>query len=720
MKRCALILALLATILTTQMQAAVFLSEVFLNPPGSDDDTREFIELQGTPGMKLDGYAVAIVNGTQMKYYPLNSIPPIPGVTPEIDEFFSLDGLSLGGNGLLVIGIGSSAFYPTLAADTRFQRWNTIWNGGLDTPGKLNNDGANTILLIRNRPGATQADPSNPAGLRWGKDIDPDAELFRPVIDPQDGLPKDQYGDGNLDKGQANGMGGFTLDLKGASTPAAGDDLEVVDEVSYEHDRGWEYDTDGRHVDNGSTSNRFPRRHVHAIDDPQGINPDALTRVDYRTKGNGWAPVSGATGEMANGNNWQDTATEQWIRGESVGTAGTYYYDNGPNTNPDAIQPYLTQVPLWLNDGSGPDYDFVTSNTYRIAAGQVNPLAVPFIPGDVDRDGDCDADDIARIAAVFGDTDWIFSNSFAEAPETDSGDPATQTRPWDVDATGNNGIEASDLQWTLNFQGDTTGRVVGVTYDGGGPSATGVVLNPIAGVACTVTVTATATGGRPLSALKIGDVVELTIHGQVTSGANTTSGQENGVMQFVHDLELSAGGVLAVQLVEPLGTFQTTRASLQAPQGTGGDLGIHRINGYSTAFTQGLSGPAALYRVTLRAIGLGGTQATLRASAYSRFAASTPGGLKVGHTASQGNVSASYPAPLAANVLYVAADFDTDSDVDLVDFGRFQTCFNGPNRPPKTADCEDKDMDADGDVDLVDFGLFQGCFNGPNRPAKCL
>lgn len=25
----------------------------------------------------------------------------------------------------------------------------------------------------------------------------------------------------------------------------------------------------------------------------------------------------------------------------------------------------------------------------------------------------------------------------------------------------------------------------------------------------------------------------------------------------------------------------------------------------------------------------------------------------------------------------------------------------------------------DGDVDLADFGLFQGCFNGPNRPLKC-
>lgn len=66
------------------------------------------------------------------------------------------------------------------------------------------------------------------------------------------------------------------------------------------------------------------------------------------------------------------------------------------------------------------------------------------------------------------------------------------------------------------------------------------------------------------------------------------------------------------------------------------------------------------------------------------------------------------------------ADFDGDGDVDLMDFGRFQGCFNGPNRPAKAPDCDDADRDHDGDVDLMDFGVFQGCFNGPNRPAKCM
>ena len=72
-------------------------------------------------------------------------------------------------------------------------------------------------------------------------------------------------------------------------------------------------------------------------------------------------------------------------------------------------------------------------------------------------------------------------------------------------------------------------------------------------------------------------------------------------------------------------------------------------------------------------------------------------------------VSAEYPA-----------DLDGDSDVDLVDFGAFQACFNGPNRPPAAdGSCDAADFDGDSDVDLVDFGTFQDCFNGPNRLPTC-
>ncbi len=720
--------------------ATVFINEVAINPPGSLDDTREFIELMGTPGMKLDGYALAVVAGGTNKYYPLGSIGAgTRPEFPEIDEFFSLDGLSLGPNGILVIGIGIQSYYPTLLADSNFQRWNTIWNGGLDTPGKLQNDGSMTILLIRNRPGITQADPGNPGGLRWGKDIAPDGELFTPVDynvcvgGSNPGAPcrtggeclgggtcqpgqADQYGDGNLDKGQPSNIdGGNTLDLKGASTlEDVSDDLEIVDEVGYEHERGWEYDLDDRHVDTGSTHPGLPRRHVHCLGDPQGINPDCLSRVDYRTKGGGWAPATGAVGEMANGNNWQDTATEQWVRGESIvgtggeGAAPQIFYDNSPNTDPNAIQPYDTQVPPWLNDGSAPDYNFSAANTYQIMAGRVNPLAVAFIPGDADRDGDCDADDIAKIAAVFGDDDWIFSNSFGEAPEGDEGDPATQTRPWDVDATGDNGIEPSDLQWALNFQGSTDGRIVGRRYDSTTPSATGVKLNSNASVGCTVYTAAVNVCGGSLTSAAVGDIIELTVSAAVTAGANTNVGEQNGIMQYVQDVTINNGGVLQLLEAAPLGQFQATRAGVIQWQGAAGDLGAARINGYTTSFTQGLTGASPLYRVTFQAVGLGSATIAVGAATEAKFAASTPGGLKIGHTDANGDpASTGYPSAIAVNITSATnnkGDLNNDSLVNLSDVPLFVNVLLGSELDPTRRDRSD--MNCDGAADGQDVRFF--------------
>ncbi len=68
---------------------------------------------------------------------------------------------------------------------------------------------------------------------------------------------------------------------------------------------------------------------------------------------------------------------------------------------------------------------------------------------------------------------------------------------------------------------------------------------------------------------------------------------------------------------------------------------------------------------------------------------------------------------------FIQGDLDGDGDVDVADFGVFQSCFNGPNRPYRQTGCDDGDFDADGDVDRADFARFQGCFNGPNRPPKC-
>ncbi len=46
--------------------------------------------LLGTPGRKLDGYAIATLDRIDRKLYDANSVPPVPNPYTEIDEFFRL------------------------------------------------------------------------------------------------------------------------------------------------------------------------------------------------------------------------------------------------------------------------------------------------------------------------------------------------------------------------------------------------------------------------------------------------------------------------------------------------------------------------------------------------------------------------------------------------------------------------------------------------------
>jgi len=727
-----LTLSLLVIPLTAvHSRGAVVINEIFINPPGTSDDTLEFIEFLGPPGMKLDGYALVLLSGGLHKYYDLGSIPPFPIERPELDELFSLDGLSLGPNGMLVLFINNRNnpnLYPQIvpgATDANVRDlWFNIWNGSAEEASNLQNDGSNTFMLIRNRPGGTEADPANPAGTRWAKDVRHDDEWLTPVEDPQDGVDKHQWGNGNLDKqealfqpqpgyeGNPNLRPGDTLDMKGAATPAdASDDLEIVDELSYEHERGWEYDLDGRHVDTGSSEPGLPRRRVHALDDPQGFNPDAVSRVDYRTKGPGWAPAFDAVGEGPGGNNWQDTATEQWVRGESgaVGGPPAFFYDNVANTNPDSIQPYIVNVPLWLDDGVGDDYDFSSRFTYPIMPGRLNPLAVPFIPGDTDRDGDCDQDDIDKLLAVYGDDDWIFSSSYDESPETDSGDPATQTRPWDVDLTGDNGIEPSDLQWVLNFQGDVTGRVVGLRYDAtsNSPATSGVLLNDNTGVECSVSAAIQEPSCVDLAELSIGQQLVITVRGQVAFGGNLAPGAQNGVMQFAHDLLIDPPGVLQAVDVNVVAPFAPARSSAISLLGDDGDGGVELINGYTTSFAQGLTADVALYQVTLRGIGSGAASVLVAPAGEEKFAAAAPLGVKIGHTLSHGDPeSAAYPAAMRFEVQSAAlGDCNADGTIGLGDVNCIGNCLTGP-AGGIIPGCGRVDMDGDCDADLEDWSLL--------------
>lgn len=77
-----------------------------------------------------------------------------------------------------------------------------------------------------------------------------------------------------------------------------------------------------------------------------------------------------------------------------------------------------------------------------------------------------------------------------------------------------------------------------------------------------------------------------------------------------------------------------------------------------------------------------------------------------------------------------AADFDGDTDVDLVDLAMLEACMTGPaidyRLEPERPGCVLKpgsdgflsaDFDRDGDIDQSDFGVFQRCYGGADMPV---
>lgn len=59
-------------------------------------------------------------------------------------------------------------------------------------------------------------------------------------------------------------------------------------------------------------------------------------------------------------------------------------------------------------------------------------------------------------------------------------------------------------------------------------------------------------------------------------------------------------------------------------------------------------------------------------------------------------------------------DFDRDLDVDLEDFGRFQSCLTGPGVNQSDEACDWARIDEDDDVDADDYMLFRDCMTGAN------
>jgi Dockerin type I domain/Putative Ig domain len=87
--------------------------------------------------------------------------------------------------------------------------------------------------------------------------------------------------------------------------------------------------------------------------------------------------------------------------------------------------------------------------------------------------------------------------------------------------------------------------------------------------------------------------------------------------------------------------------------------------------------------------------------------------IQVQATNSEGSATKSWTVRVLSR-----CDFDTDGDVDMVDFAAMQRCFSG-DAVPFTAGCEAQDLSGDGDVDTADFSMMLPCIKGADQPPGC-
>jgi hypothetical protein len=331
--------------------AQVVINEVYENPVGGgaqSDAFTEFVELYGEPGMSLNGYAIGLLKGGT----DIND-DGVPESTPEIDEAFRLDGLSLDSRGFLVLhnntnGAGIVPFFlPPGAAQSSFQLAHIPTS---DTPGNLANDDSSTYLLVRRRvTGGTL-----PFGTNFRKDVAHDIDF-----------------DGKIDVGN-EGPGALAMDP-----------LQIIDEAAWSDNGGKEY----------------VRSSEQEISDTPGFNPDAISRVEYY----GQNPLRGLRINSQGQTVPTRMADEEWIYGETTDQATFFAYSIAVNTPPTPNAP-----PGAPTDPAGDGFQDINAVGFDLTPGDFNDDAAPaitqfrFIRGDVNFDKVVDCDDIALAETFIG------------------------------------------------------------------------------------------------------------------------------------------------------------------------------------------------------------------------------------------------------------------------------------------------------------------------------
>jgi hypothetical protein len=357
MIRSAALLAMLAGAATCSAQ--VVFNEIFPNPQGSSsfDNKWEYLELYGTPGMKLDGYAIACVFGGADP--DGDGIPgPLPGgwdpgdEVAEIDEAWSLDGLALGSNGFLVLynnASNNSGILPLLPQATTRATFAQAHIPSTDTSGRIKNDGSQTYVLVRKRPNhALDANGQSiyGAGYAWRKEPNPDVN-YNSRIDFGGVAPLG--GEVPVDGEDQNGDQTILVPLPEILEP-----YQMVDDVSCSNAAGKEY----------------TRSREQEISDTPGFNPDAFCRIYFF----GVNPERGHRLNAQNIMEFTSMADEEFIYGEQPVTTNTLNFDpsltKGP-TNPNGQRYNAMGQP----DANG-DYllDDINVTGFKLTPGTLNDV----------------------------------------------------------------------------------------------------------------------------------------------------------------------------------------------------------------------------------------------------------------------------------------------------------------------------------------------------------
>ena len=356
-------------------QGQVVINELLENPSGGDDEFWEFIELYGEPGLDLTGYAIVLAKG--------GADPEDDGTAntqPEIDEAFSLDGLSLGSNGLLVIynnlaGFSEVGVYlggPFGPAGTASAGWDEMTNLYIPNPdpdaGKLSNDDSSTYLLVRSRPNYSVVDGMSVYGPGYAvaKETNPDQDF-----------------NSRLDFASQ----GF----------AAVDPMQIVDDIAWSNNGGKEYTRDSE----------------QEISDTPMFNPDGLSRLAYF----GENPMAGHRLDSDGLAVSTRTADEEFVYGE--GQAVMAILNDQFETTDLEMFYDLTEVGA-PTDPDGPTYDVMGNldpmgeflfddidlTGFAFTPGEFNDTAnargssiqqFRFVRGDVNFDGVADKRDYGRV-----------------------------------------------------------------------------------------------------------------------------------------------------------------------------------------------------------------------------------------------------------------------------------------------------------------------------------